>query len=59
MNPNKILKAIDELITMTEQDILIGKSLDLDYEFFFDEVRKVMQNYEKVLEVNHFKQTEI
>ena len=51
MNQIKILKQIDDLISMTEQDILIGKTLDLDCEFFFEEVKKIMENYDKVLEM--------
>lgn len=59
MSENEILKKIDLLLDITEQDLLISTNTELDFRFFFEEVKSLMKNYEKVLEVNHFKQTEI
>lgn len=59
MNESEILKKIDLLLDITEQDLLISTNTELDFRFFFEEVKSLMKNYEKVLEINHFKQTEI
>lgn len=59
MSESEILKKIDLLLDITEQDLLISTNTELDFRFFFEEVKSLMKNYEKVLEVNHFKQTEI
>ena len=59
MSENEILKKIDLLLDITEQDLLISTNTELDFRFFFEEVKSLMKNYEQVLEVNHFKQTEI
>ena len=62
MNENEILKKIDELIIETDNELNICYSTnDLyeRYELFYYNVIEYMKNYEKILEVNHFKQTEI
>lgn len=58
---NDILKQIDDLIIETEINIE-----DWDDEEYFDgldkfynSIKNIMKNYEKVLEINHFKQAEI
>ena len=62
MSEKEILKKIDELIVQTEQSTQYCED-EADYIFelekFYNIVQDIMQNYEKVLEVNHFKQTEI
>ena len=59
MIESEILKKIDLLLDITEQDLLISTNTELDFRFFFEETKNLMKGYEKVLEVNHFKQTEI
>jgi len=62
MEQNEILKKIDTLVIETDEELNICYSTnDLyeRYELFYNNVVEYMKNYEKVLEVNHFKQTEL
>lgn len=62
MSESEILKKIDELIVQTEHNTQYCED-ESDYNFelekFYNIIQDIMQNYEKVLEVNHFKQTEL
>lgn len=60
MSESEILKQIDLLLDITEQDLnILPEDKLLILNCFYLKVKKVMENYEKVLEVNHFKQTQI
>ncbi len=60
---SEILKQIDNLIIKTELITLQSSIDEIDFflklDKFYTEVKNIMKNYEKVLEVNHFKQTEL
>ena len=62
MNPTEILKQIDELIIETEQSTQYCED-ESDYVFelekFYNKIQEIMKNYEKVLEIEHFKQNEL
>lgn len=61
MNQNEILKKIDDLIIETDTCLEwshFTRESDC-YKNSFDKLKDIMKNYEKVLEVNHFKQTEL
>lgn len=63
MNSNEILKQIDNLIETNEiHFIKNGLKNNYDYlslKMFYKHVKEIMKNYEKVLEIEHFKQTEL
>jgi hypothetical protein len=61
MNQNEILKQIDDLIDKTEFSLPFYH-FTRKHECYlncFKELKEIMQNYEKVLEIEHFKQTEL
>lgn len=62
MTSIEILKQIDELIIITENELTFEfkkGSFSEIYVGFFEKVVELMENYEKVLEIEHFKQTEL
>ncbi len=63
MNSNEILKQIDNLIETNEiHFVKNGFENNYDYsslKMFYINIRDIMKNYEKVLEIEHFKKTEL
>lgn len=61
MTEKEILKQIDELISDTDFSLPyyhFTREIDC-YKKFYNDLKFIMKNYEKVLEIEHFKQTEI